>query len=281
MIRRASLVFAVLTFALAGASWAAPVRLARIRTTTPGRSPSATWATSGSRTRTDPTSQRITVNTAREVYPRFSPDGRWIAFSSNRYGNNDVFVVEATGGTPRRLTYHTGNDEVVGWSPDSQEIDLPVVARGRRVPGGSNAIPGFGHRRPGAPLPVDWGYWGSYSPDGKRLLFNRHPASGPASTTAAAMPPTSGSTIWRRRPTGSCSATTLQPLLADVGAERRDLLCGRPAAQRQDGQAGQPRSAEKPQQHLPDRRQRRTADPGDQAHRSATSSSRRCRATAR
>ena len=45
--------------------------------------------------------QRLTDNPAREVYPRFSPDGRWIAFSSNRYGNNDVFVVPATGGTPR------------------------------------------------------------------------------------------------------------------------------------------------------------------------------------
>src|SRR6266516_4529001 len=54
--------------------------------------------------------QRITDNRAREIYPRFSPDGRSIAFSSNRYGNNDVFVIPATGGTPRRLTYHTGND---------------------------------------------------------------------------------------------------------------------------------------------------------------------------
>src|SRR5688572_5127419 len=32
---------------------------------------------------------RLTVNLAREVYPRFSPDGRSIAFSSNRFGNND------------------------------------------------------------------------------------------------------------------------------------------------------------------------------------------------
>src|SRR3989454_2610597 len=66
--------------------------------------------------------QRITDNRAREVYPRFSPDGRWIAFSSNRYGNNDVFIVPATGGTPRRLTFHTGNDEVVSWTRDSQNV---------------------------------------------------------------------------------------------------------------------------------------------------------------
>src|SRR5206468_2129761 len=60
--------------------------------------------------------QRLTDNLAREIYPRFSPDGKWIAFSSNRYGNNDVFIIPATGGTPKRLTFHTGNDEVVGWS---------------------------------------------------------------------------------------------------------------------------------------------------------------------
>src|SRR5262245_27327816 len=51
---------------------------------------------------------RLTDSRAREIYPRFSPDGQWVAFSSNRYGNNDVFVVAAGGGTPRWLTFHTG-----------------------------------------------------------------------------------------------------------------------------------------------------------------------------
>src|SRR4029077_6720507 len=49
--------------------------------------------------------QRITDHKAREIYPRFSPDGEWIAFSSNREGNYDVFVVSAKGGKPRRLTF--------------------------------------------------------------------------------------------------------------------------------------------------------------------------------
>jgi len=65
---------------------------------------------------------RLTVNTARETYPRFSPDGRWIAFSSNRFGNNDVFVVSASGGTPRQLTFFSGADDVVGWSRDGQQV---------------------------------------------------------------------------------------------------------------------------------------------------------------
>jgi tricorn protease len=121
--------------------------------------------------------QRITDNSAREVYPRFSPDGRWIAFSSNRYGNYDVFIVPAAGGAPRRLTFHTGNDEVVGWARDSQNV-LFRAARG------DGAFPSVavlyqiasagGQEKP---LPLDWGYWGNYSPDGKSLVFNRHPAT--------------------------------------------------------------------------------------------------------
>jgi tricorn protease len=120
---------------------------------------------------------RLTDNIAREVYPRFSPDGKWIAFASNRYGNYDVFVIPAAGGTPKRLTYHTGNDEVVGWSRDGKHIvfrasrghgAFPTVATLYEV-----AVSGGLER----PLPVDWGFWGNYSPDGKSLVFNRHPAT--------------------------------------------------------------------------------------------------------
>ena len=120
--------------------------------------------------------QRITDNGAREVYPRFSPDGRWIAFSSNRYGNYDVFVVPVSGGTPKRLTFHTSTDDVVGWTRDSQQ----VIFRSAR---GDGAFPSVAVLYQIAatggmekPLPLDWGYWGSYSPDGQSLAFNRHPA---------------------------------------------------------------------------------------------------------
>ncbi len=121
--------------------------------------------------------RRLTDNLAREIYPRFSPDGRWIAFSSDRHGNSDVFIIPVAGGAARRLTYHTGNDEVVGWSRDSQT----VIFRATRGDGAfpsvatlySVAITGGQEQ----PLPVDWGFWGSYSPDGKSLVFNRHPAS--------------------------------------------------------------------------------------------------------
>ena len=121
--------------------------------------------------------RRVTDHLAREVYPRFSPDGRWIAFSSNRYGNNDVFIVAVDGGTPRRLTFHTGSDEVVGWERDSKA----VIFRAAR---GVGAFPNVATLHQVAvdggqeqPLPVDWGYSGSPSPDGKSLVFNRHPST--------------------------------------------------------------------------------------------------------
>lgn len=54
--------------------------------------------------------------------PIWSPDGQWIAFSSNRTGNNDIFLVPADGGTTRQLTYHSGSDVPYDWSPDGKTI---------------------------------------------------------------------------------------------------------------------------------------------------------------
>jgi tricorn protease len=120
---------------------------------------------------------RLTDHRGHDAYPRFSPDGKWIAFSSDRYGNNDVFIVEAAGGTPQRLTFHPGGDDVVGWSRDSKS----VMFRSSR---GVGAFPNVAtlHLVPvaGGPeqsLPLDWGYYGSFSPDGNSLAFNRHPST--------------------------------------------------------------------------------------------------------
>src|SRR5438105_12759348 len=42
----------------------------------------------------------VTMHEAHDILPAFSPDGRWLAFSSNRHGNYDVFVVPVEGGKP-------------------------------------------------------------------------------------------------------------------------------------------------------------------------------------
>jgi len=161
---------------IAAVATAAPVRLARTPDYNAGRIAFSYLGDIWLVNEDGSNPQRITDNSARDVYPRFSPDGRWIAFSSNRYGNYDVFVIPAAGGAPRRLTYHTGNDEVVGWTRDAKNIifrsshgdgAFPTIATLYQISaeGGQEV-----------PLPVDWGYWGGFSPDGKQFLFNRHPA---------------------------------------------------------------------------------------------------------
>ena len=115
--------------------------------------------------------RRITVHRARDVYPRFSPDGQWIAFSSDRNGNLDVFVVPAAGGTPKALTAHSTDDTVLGWAPDSKAI-LFATNRAEDFTGKLYTVGLEG----GMPKNVgaDMGVWAGYSPDGSKLAINRH-----------------------------------------------------------------------------------------------------------
>ncbi len=104
-----------------------------------------------------------------ETTPYFSPDGKWIAFTGQYDGNVDVFVMPAQGGAPKRLTWHPGDDVVVGWTPDSKRI---VFRSGREAYADFNrlyTIPVDG----GVPeaLPMWRGQSGSYSPDGLRYAY--------------------------------------------------------------------------------------------------------------
>jgi tricorn protease len=114
--------------------------------------------------------KRITANKARDVYPRFSPDGKWIAFSSDRNGNSDVYIVSSEGGAPKQLTFHSADDTVLGWTPDSRAV-LFASGRGDDFTGKlyTVSIDGGMERNAGA----DMGVNGSYSPDGKKLAINR------------------------------------------------------------------------------------------------------------
>lgn len=58
-----------------------------------------------------------------EDYPALSPDGRRIAFASNRTGANEIWVANVDGSNPRQLTFHNGPVVIAPrWSPDGQRI---------------------------------------------------------------------------------------------------------------------------------------------------------------
>ena len=65
---------------------------------------------------------RLTAMRGDEIAPRVSPDGQWLAFSANQFGNHDVYVMPLAGGDIRQLTHHDASDEVDSWSWDSQTI---------------------------------------------------------------------------------------------------------------------------------------------------------------
>ncbi|HEX7332262.1 MAG TPA: S41 family peptidase [Pyrinomonadaceae bacterium] len=114
--------------------------------------------------------QRLTVNRARDVYGRFSPDGKWIAFSSERNGNLDVYLIPAGGGNTKQLTSHSADDTVLGWSADSRSV---MFSSNR----GEDFMPQLYLVSTEGGMPwkagTDMGVQASYSPDGKRLAYNQ------------------------------------------------------------------------------------------------------------
>lgn len=125
---------------------------------------------------------RLTSHVGYELFARFSPDGKSIAFSGEYDGNREVYLIPAEGGEPVRLTYTSTNarDDVgdrmgpnnitMTWTPDGRSI----IYRNRIGDGFSGklwSIPVVGGMPKQLPLPE--GGFCSYSPDGKKLAYNR------------------------------------------------------------------------------------------------------------
>ncbi|HVR32871.1 MAG TPA: S41 family peptidase [Acidimicrobiia bacterium] len=75
--------------------------------------------------------QRLTANPGLQTFPRFSPDGTRLAFTSRDEGAGDVFVMSADGGSARRLSHFGANTHVVGWMPDGGSV---IAATDHRQP---------------------------------------------------------------------------------------------------------------------------------------------------
>jgi len=104
-----------------------------------------------------------------EQYPVFSPDGTQIAFTGMYDGNTDVYVMAATGGAPKRLTWHPGRDGALGWTPDGKRVlfvsDREAYADFTRF----YTVPAEGGVAEALPM---WrAFDGSYSADGARMAY--------------------------------------------------------------------------------------------------------------
>ena len=128
--------------------------------------------------------RRLTNDEGFEMFARFSPDGETIAFTGQYDGNTEVYTMPAEGGIPQRLTYTAtlGRDDVadrmgpnnivMSWTPDGDEI----VYRSRKQTFNSFVGHLYKVNKEGGlseELPFATGSWISYSPDGKKIAFNR------------------------------------------------------------------------------------------------------------
>ena len=117
--------------------------------------------------------RRLTIHDGEERHPNFSPDGSLIAFTGEYDGNADVYVMNTEGGNITRLTFHPGFDEVIGWHPTQNKI----IFSARRSPGTGILTSRLYTISPGGgfpePLILVEGARGSFSPDGKRIAFNK------------------------------------------------------------------------------------------------------------
>jgi tricorn protease len=117
---------------------------------------------------------RLTAGPGIKRGPHFSPDGEWIAFTGEYDGTMNVYVLPTSGGTPRRLTFHSGPDTAIGWTPDGKSVlfasPRDAYAFGIQRLYTISLEGGFP-----AQLPLPLAYEGSYSPDGSHIAYRPTP----------------------------------------------------------------------------------------------------------
>ncbi len=126
--------------------------------------------------------RRLTSHPGLELFPKFSPDGKWIAFTGQYDGNYNVYVLPAEGGEPKQLTFLQGgghlnermgiHNEVITWTPDGKR----VIFLSRRDTyndwfGRLYSVPISGGLAEALPLPK--GGLTSFSPDGNSIAYNQ------------------------------------------------------------------------------------------------------------
>jgi len=127
------------------------------------------------------TATRLTAHAGLELFARFSPDGKWIAFTGQYDGDEQVYVVPATGGVPKQLTYYPArgpltprwgwDNQVYDWTRDGKAI-LFRSLRDSWTLGEDHlyTVPATGG--PAEVLPMPQAGAGAYSPDGTKVVYS-------------------------------------------------------------------------------------------------------------
>jgi tricorn protease len=130
------------------------------------------------------TATQLTTHPGLEMFPKFSPDGKWIAFTGQYDGDEQVYVIPVEGGKPRQLTYYPsgapmtplgGSDNLVyGWTPDGKSVFFRSVRDANAVTelGTLYTVPFEG----GLPKKVGMpsAGVGDFSPDGTKIVYSPH-----------------------------------------------------------------------------------------------------------
>ena len=129
---------------------------------------------------------RLTSTPGVELFAKFSPDGRWIAFTGQVHGDEQVCVVPADGGEVRQLTYYPADGplparwgydhQVYGWTPDGTAVLFRSLRQAWTLTGGrlyTVPLPAVARRRGALPtaLPMPEAGAGAFSPDGERIVY--------------------------------------------------------------------------------------------------------------
>ena len=119
--------------------------------------------------------QRLTDNDFDDRHPSWSPDGKQIAFMSDRDGNDEIYVMDADGNNPRNITNDPNDDSASSWSPDGKRIVFSSDRDGNRDGNRENheiyVMDADGNNQQRLTDNEFYDTHPSWSPDGKRIAF--------------------------------------------------------------------------------------------------------------
>jgi tricorn protease len=127
------------------------------------------------------TATRLTAHPGLELFAKFSPDGRSIAFTGQYDGDEQVYVMPAAGGEPRQLTFYPArgplaerwgyDHQVYGWTPDGQRVLFRSFRDAWTLPAARlYTVSAQGGPAEALPMPVAGS--GAYSPDGRHIVYS-------------------------------------------------------------------------------------------------------------